>query len=63
MLTWSAGLTPAAAAFAAAVGDSVTLVVDHRAFQNLLSGVAPLAMQRMDSRAWVNQSPSPVVRR
>lgn len=63
MLTWSTGVTPSAAAFAAAVGDSVTLLTDSTAFETLLEAAAPLARQRIDLRPWVNEPTPSVVRR
>jgi hypothetical protein len=63
MLTWSTGVTPSATAFAAAVGDSVTLLTEPAVFEKLLVAEAPLARQRIDSRAWVNESTPSVVRR
>jgi hypothetical protein len=62
MLTWSAGATPSARAFAAAVGDSVTLLTDLTAFETQLVAAAPLAMQKIDSRPWVN-APTPAAAR
>jgi hypothetical protein len=63
MLTWSTGVTPSAVAFAAAVGDSLTLLTDPTAFEKLLVAQAPLARQRIDARAWVTDSTPGVVRR
>jgi hypothetical protein len=60
MLTWSTGVTSSAAAFAAAVGDSVTLLTAPTAFEKLLVAEAPLARQRIDLRPWVNE-PTPIV--
>jgi hypothetical protein len=60
MLTWSTGMTPSATAFAAAVGESVTLLTDPTVFERLLVAAAPLARQRIDNRPWVNE-PNPIV--
>jgi hypothetical protein len=52
MLTWSAGATHAGDAFAAAVGEPITLLTDAREFEQRLLAVAPLAKQRLDPRMW-----------
>jgi hypothetical protein len=63
MLTWSAGATPAAAAFVAAVGNPVTLLTDATEFDKLLVAAAPLARQRLDPRTWARAPAPGVVRR
>jgi len=63
MLTWSAGVTPAAQAFAAAVGSPVVILADAVEFDKLLLQAAPFARHRLSANAWVKASAQDIVRR
>jgi hypothetical protein len=52
MLTWSVGVAHSGEAFAAAVGEPITLLTEARDFEQRLLAVAPLAKQRLDPRMW-----------
>ena len=62
-LTWSAGITPATRAFAAAIGDPVTILADTAEFDRLLLQAAPFARHRLNANAWVKASGQDIVRR
>jgi hypothetical protein len=58
MLTWSGGISPATAAFAAAVGEPVSILADRVEFERLLIRAAPFALHWLDSKPWSNRPDS-----
>lgn len=51
-LTWQEGVSPAARAFAEALGDNVTMCTVLGDFERRLLRAAPLARQRLNPQSW-----------
>lgn len=56
MLTWSVRVGLPGEAFAAAVGNPISLLTEASEFEQRLLAVAPLAKQRLDSRMWASDA-------
>jgi hypothetical protein len=53
LLTWNQGISPAARAFAAAVGEPCEILDDSMSFDRKLLGVAPQVRKKLDPKTWV----------
>jgi hypothetical protein len=52
ILTWAEGVSSASNAFAAVIGDAVSVLVDSKEFESRLLRAAPLAKQKIDPKKW-----------
>ena len=57
MLTWAGGVSSAALAFAAAVGDQVDILTGGPEFHVRLRGAAPHALRSLDPTTWTRTDP------